>query len=204
MMTRHPIGAVLAVVLMLTGCSGSSDGAFDDAIDGSDQAGAPIGNLTNLSDFCIAMASISDDRPIAEEYARIVDLAPPEISGDFRAVIALLQAGGFDEPATTLAGAAGTTTGGTADPVTTATTTPVTTTTEPDLATTTTTSIDPDTTTAETGPGTTDFDEEGYAPETDPSLRLSSYLERECRGTSNNPGPPATQPLSPIVTTTDD
>ena len=40
------------------------------------------------------------------------------------------------------------------------------------------------------------FPEEGWGPEDDPALRVNAYVDFECRGVQNNPGPPATQPLS--------
>jgi hypothetical protein len=50
----------------------------------------------------------------------------------------------------------------------------------------------PDTTT--TG-DVVEFDEEGYLPDDEPSQRLNDYIQFACRGSTNNPGPPATEPL---------
>ncbi len=41
--------------------------------------------------------------------------------------------------------------------------------------------------------------DEGYFPDDDPALRLNAYISASCRGTSNNPGPLATQPGVTIV-----
>jgi hypothetical protein len=38
--------------------------------------------------------------------------------------------------------------------------------------------------------------DEGRSPGDTPAERLSSYVDFECRSIENNPGPPATQPLS--------
>jgi hypothetical protein len=36
--------------------------------------------------------------------------------------------------------------------------------------------------------------DEGFDPDTSPSDRINSYVALSCRGTGNNPGPPATEP----------
>jgi hypothetical protein len=38
------------------------------------------------------------------------------------------------------------------------------------------------------------FFEEGYLPDDNPAVRVNEYIDFACRGTQNNPGPPATQP----------
>ena len=44
-----------------------------------------------------------------------------------------------------------------------------------------------------------DFDAEGRLPDDTPSERLNDYVLFTCRGSGNNPGPPATEPLSDVV-----
>lgn len=54
-----------------------------------------------------------------------------------------------------------------------------------------------------TAPATSveDF-EEGYLPDDTPALRLNSYVQFTCRDSQNNPGPPETEPLAPLPSTT--
>lgn len=47
------------------------------------------------------------------------------------------------------------------------------------------------------------FFEEGYLPDDDPAARVNEYIDFACRGTQNNPGPPATQPGGPPTTNDD-
>jgi hypothetical protein len=68
---------------------------------------------------------------------------------------------------------------------------PVATTTTPGASTTATVSTDP----------SDGFAEEGYLPDEEPALRLNAYLADNCFGTQSNPGPPPTQPLSDLPTT---
>ncbi|MEZ5297784.1 MAG: hypothetical protein R2697_16345 [Ilumatobacteraceae bacterium] len=41
----------------------------------------------------------------------------------------------------------------------------------------------------------------GLAPDDDPAARVNAYIDFACRGTANNPGPPATQPGAVVTTT---
>jgi hypothetical protein len=43
------------------------------------------------------------------------------------------------------------------------------------------------------------FDAEGRLPGDTPSERVNDYVLFTCRGSGNNPGPPATEPLSDVV-----
>ena len=60
---------------------------------------------------------------------------------------------------------------------------------------------DPDAPTTSLGTPTSDpLADEGRAPGDDPAERLSAYVDFACRSIENNPGPPATQPLSEPAT----
>ncbi|MAT06020.1 MAG: hypothetical protein CL424_13360, partial [Acidimicrobiaceae bacterium] len=45
--------------------------------------------------------------------------------------------------------------------------------------------------------------EEGWLPDEEPAARVNAYIDFACRGTTNNPGPPATEPGAIVATTSD-
>ncbi len=130
-----------------------------------------------LTPFCEAMIDLSDelrsgsagdtDDLIISTYRSIQADVPLEIAADFDLVLSALEAG---LPSPT-------------DPPIEATTP------------TTTSASDP---TASGAPGEAVAGEgsvdEGFSPDSSPAERINSYVDFDCRGTENNPGPPATQP----------
>ena len=42
--------------------------------------------------------------------------------------------------------------------------------------------------------------EEGWLPDEEPAARVNAYIDFACRGTANNPGPPATEPGAVVPT----
>lgn len=151
--------AVTLAVTLAAGCTG------DDATGGTvPGTAAPPGTVevppARLSPFCQGMidlsAQLASDPPdderayIVERYRALLDVVPPEIEPELRAVLARLEDAG-SAPATT-------------NP--------------PDAAT-------------EDPPW---FDAEGRLPDDDPAGALNTYVDVVCRGSTNNPGPPATAP----------
>jgi hypothetical protein len=184
------MSVALVAAVALTGCI--SDDTTDDA-DGSAAAGddAPTFEVTvpatRLTPFCQAMNELADEllsdetvdgaALIVETYRSIIDDVPDVIASDFAAVLAALEDGAPPPTDPTIV----TTTslppapGGSAPP----TAVPVT-----DAS-------------GSTIPSEGDaFFDEGYGPGTSPAERVNEYVGFACRGTENNPGPPATQPLT--------
>jgi len=194
LITRAPRAAVLAAALMLaTACVPNSSN--------DDRAqvipGVPSGTVAirpeRLEPFCQAMIGLSEtletDPPadvnalVIEIYTDIADDVPPEISGEFTAVLALLQ--------------------GKPVPVTQPEVTELTATQQVATAETST----PGDGTGPDGsavPVDDVFFNEGYLPGDDPTERLNAYVNFVCRDSQNNPGPPATQPHDGIAPSTDD
>lgn len=190
---RHLPVSFAAVVLAsvtITGCTSfGSSSEEDDGVALAEQPSATVTiPPTRLTPFCQAMIDLADrlenDPPddieaeIIETYEGIVDEVPEAIRGDFDAVLADLRG----EPVPDTSGA------------------------DADTA------DDVPTTTFDPGPPVTDqtgatvpagdpFFDEGYDPEETPALRLNAYVDFACRDVANNPGPPATQPLSDVTTT---
>jgi hypothetical protein len=174
---------LLVAVATTAGCVSTGDDDTDPGVE--EDPGTPAVVVSappeRQTPFCEAMIDLSDEllsgevddseALIIETYRSILDVVPEQISADFTAVLSALEAG--DPPQT--------------DPPLPVATTPATTTapTEP--------------TTPATGTGTTSEPEvgvdEGFAPGTSPSERINNYVDFACRGTANNPGPPATPPL---------
>lgn len=183
-----PVALLAVLGAVLAGCTpfgGSPD--EEEAAPGDRPALTVTVPAVRLTPFCRAMIDLADrlesdppDDPeavIVDTYQEIEDEVPDAIREDFDAVLAALRG---DAPAAT----------------------------KPDDATgAATTSFDPgppatDESGATLPPGDPFFDE-GYDPDDSPALRLNAYVDFECRGVANNPGPPPTQPLSDVVVTTD-
>lgn len=190
----------LAATLALTACV--SDGSPDDA-DGAAEAtdDAPRFEVTvpadRLTPFCQAMnelteqllttesaedesssgEAVDDAALIIETYRSIVDEVPDVIASDFAAVLSALEEGAPPptDPTIVTTTSVPAAPGGSAPP----TVVPVT------------------DATGSTIPSEGDaFFDEGYGPGTSPAERVNEYVGFACRGTENNPGPPATQPLT--------
>jgi len=146
--------------------------------------GVPTGTVAipaeRLTPFCQAMIDLSErletdppsdvDAYIIEAYSDIADQVPPEIANEFDAVLARLE--GLPVPTIEPDAAGPSTTDQTA------------------------TTAGTDSTLVREGD---EFFEEGYVPGDDPAERLNAYVNFACRDIQNNPGPPATQPLSEIA-----
>lgn len=139
-----------------------------------------------LTPFCETMIELSDelrsgevddaDTLIIETYRAIQPEVPLELVRDFDLVLRALEAG--DPPPT-----------------------------DPPAESPTLTSVPALTVVEGSGPEVTIVDsvDEGFDPDTSPAERINSYVAFSCRGTGNNPGPPATQPGdTPTDDTTDD
>jgi hypothetical protein len=179
---------MILTMLVVAVAACSSDG--DDVADDASTDGPPVPSVTvppeRLTPFCAAMIELADrletDPPddartlILDTYLGIVDDVPPAIESEFRAVIAELQ--------------------GEAPPTTSTTTTSTT-------STTTTVATDAAPASAVSSslpePGVEDFDAEGRLPGDSPSERVSDFVLFTCRGSDNNPGPPATEPVDDVV-----
>lgn len=194
--SRHlpvPLAAVVLASLVAAGCTSfGSSSEEDDSVAPAEQPSATVTiPPTRLTPFCQTMIDLADqlenDPPddieaeIIETYAGILDEVPDAIRGDFDAVLADLR--GQPVPDASDADAD--------------------------------TAEDAPTTTFDPGPPVTDetgatvpsgdpFFDEGYDPDDTPALRLNAYVDFECRDVANNPGPPATQPLSDVATTIED
>lgn len=115
---------------------------------------------------------------IIETYAGILDEVPDAIREDFDAVLADLRGQPVPDASDADADTAEDAPGTTFDPGPPATDA-----------------------TGATVPSGDPFFDEGYDPDDSPALRLNAYVDFECRDVANNPGPPATQPLSDVATT---
>lgn len=173
----------IAVLFVATACtSGDSDDSTQPADDGAETAQSVAAPAARLSPFCQAMIDLSDkldndspddvEQAIVDAYEAIAPEVPDLIRDDFDAVLAELRG----EPTTV-------------PDVDTATESTTTTSSLPDIPPVT------DETGATVPVGDAFFDE-GHLPGETPSERVSAYVDFECRGNQNNPGPPATQPLS--------
>jgi hypothetical protein len=182
---------VIAAAVLAIGCTPgatSSGDEEDDPAPGEQPSVTVTIPPARLTPFCQAMIDLNDrlenDPPddveaeIIETYEDIADEVPDAIRDDFDAVLADLHGEGAA---------------------------PETSDTFPD-------DTNTPTTTIPTGPPETDaagatlpagdpFFDEGYDPDDDPASRLNAYVDFECRSVANNPGPPATQPLSEPGTT---
>lgn len=165
------------VLIGLAGCSGGGDGTDgdDDAVDIE-----PITSITvppeRLTPFCEAMIALTDrlltdppddsNRLIVETYTSLLDVVPEEIEAEFAAVLDSLRTG---RPATVP--------------------------TDPPTA-----SVPPSTAPVVTDASgsTVAADRVPVADEAfvddDPTRRVNDYVQFSCRDTTNNPGPPPTQP----------
>lgn len=184
---------VAAIAILAAACDPSGSG--DESIEVV--PGVPSGTVAvppeRLTPFCQAMIDLSErletDPPqdieafIIDEYTRISDEVPAEISVEFNAVLAQLR--GEPVPIDAIDVSTTTTSAATA---TSRTGTPTGANTEPD---------------GSSGPEGDEFFEEGYLPGDDPAERLNAYVDFACRDSQNNPGPPATQPLDEIAPTTE-
>jgi hypothetical protein len=162
--------------------------------------------------FCEAMIDLSEtllaDPPadatpvILETYLALLGEVPTEIEADFVAVIASLQelerTGGGSPPTTD------TLTTQPAESGTSSTTSSPTSTSAPITSTTSTIppAVGPDATAvASTVTITADDlipDAEGYLPSDVPADAVNSYVDFQCRSSTNNPGPPETVPVDDL------
>ena len=173
----------LGVGLLSSACTPDGSGGTGEA--GSSEAEVvPEISVTvppeRLTPFCEAMIDLSDELRsgsvgdtndlIISTYRSIQADVPLEIAADFDLVLSALEAG-LPSP------------------------------TDPPIETTTPTiasvPVDSDAT-ASSEPGAAVAAEgsvdEGFSPDSSPADRINSYVDFACRGTGNNPGPPATQP----------
>lgn len=178
------------LLLALAGCTPGATSTDDDedvVADAPPEATVTIPPV-RLTPFCQAMIDLADrledDPPddiraeIVATYESIEAEVPDAIRDDFDAVLAELRGQQVPRP--------------TDDPDDATTSAPTTSVTGPPVT---------DDTGATVPQGDPFFDE-GYGPEDEPELRLNAYVDFECRSVANNPGPPATQPLT--ETTTDE
>jgi len=184
------LSVAVAAAVALTACV--SNGPTDDA-DGSAEAeaDAPAPDVSvpaeRLTPFCTAMnaltaellsgETVDETALIVETYRSIVDDVPDAIASDFAAVLAALEDGSPPptDPTIVTTTSLPSAPGGSAPP----TAVPVT-----DAS-------------GSTIPSEGDaFFDEGYGPASSPAERVNEYVGFACRGTENNPGPPATQPLT--------
>ena len=151
-----------------------------------------------LTPFCQQMIALDEALPadpavdtgdqVLEAYRAALPDVPPEIEVEFRAVIVALETG---TPATVP--------GATEDTL------------SPDDLGGPAATLAPDDTTPPTvasGPTTRPAEEqlvaeEGRLPDEAPAARVNAYIDFACRGTANNPGPPATEPGAAPPTTGD-
>ncbi len=213
--TVHRTAAAIAVAASaLTGCS-LLDRGDDTATDTADAAVPDISVAvppSRLTPFCRALtdlaAELQNDPPddegarILEVYESVADEAPADIRADFLAVLAALQSGGTATAGTTSPPSAVTTSAGATTEVATTTETPATTDAPGESATATASGV-----TGSTGPAsstTTPLFDEGYLPDDDPAGRVNAWIQANCQGTQNNPGPAPTQPLESTSSASED
>ena len=162
--------------------------------------------------FCEIMLELDTNLPVdqtvdvtdmvLEAYREALPVAPPEIASDLEAVILGLETG-ID--AILPSASAGPDASSDEAEDTTSTVAPVgdaaPATTSPGEATFTPTpgSATPPGSTLAPPSSEEIFDEEGYVPDDDPTVRLNEYVDFACRDNINNPGPPATQPSATPV-----
>jgi len=148
-----------------------------------------------LTPFCQQMIALDEALPsdpavetseqVLEAYRAALPDVPAEIDAEFRAVIAALETG----TVATVPGA------------------PVDTVSTDDLGGPAQT-VPPDATLPPAPPsGSTTLPseeqlvaEEGWLPDDEPAARVNAYIDFACRGTANNPGPPATEPGAVVPT----
>ena len=148
-----------------------------------------------LTPFCQQMIALDESLPddpaidtrdqVLEAYQAALPDVPPEIEVEFRAVIVALETGTRatvpgEEVETTLA----------PDQIEPTDTVPLDAT------------VPPSPSGSTTLPSEEQLAaEEGWLPDDDPAARVNAYIDFACRGTANNPGPPATQPGAVVTTT---
>lgn len=183
---RRTLAVVAVAVLGLTACDAfdgdAAEGSADTADDGA-QATVSV-PAERSSPFCEGIAELNsllnstDGEPmgpiIVEAYTELLPVVPAEIADDFAAVLAALQSGT-------------TTTSTTTSTSSTSSTTSTTTATESTLS---------------GGSTSVPEFEEGLAPDDDPAARINAYVQFACTDVENNPGPPATEPNAPELSST--
>lgn len=143
--------------------------------------------------FCQRMLALDEELPddpaidtrdeILEAYREALPDVPADIAVEFRAVLESLESGVAATVPATMDDANG--------PIEPTPTLPLGATVPP----------------VPTGPTTMPSEEqlvaeEGRLPDEEPAARVNAYIDFECRGTTNNPGPPPTQP-GVVVPTSD-
>lgn len=166
----------LFTVGLLIGTLGACSDEPDDAEDRDAAAGPPLPSVTvpaaRLTPFCEAMIELADE----------LERDPPD---DTAAVILETYLGIVDDVPPAIdnefrAVIAELQSGGAASTT----------------STTTNTAADDPASSTSVPPDTENFDAEGRLPGDTPSERVNDYVLFTCRGSENNPGPPATEPLT--------
>ena len=185
---------VLLVVLTAAACTetGTSESAETTEPDVDvPQVTVPAVRLTPFCQQMIALDAALPDDPAVDTSAQVLEAyraalpdVPPEIEVEFRAVIDALETG----TVATVPGATALTVptddlGGPAQTL----------------------PLDATLPTTPSGPTTLPSEEqlvaeEGWLPDQEPAARVNAYIDFACRGTANNPGPPATEPGAVVPT----
>jgi hypothetical protein len=170
---------VMVAVSACTPTGGSSSAPSSTEAIGVREVTAPPVRLTP---FCQAMLELDEELPddptvdtteqVLTAYRAALPVVPAEIDEEFRAVIAALESG---TRATVPGGPTGSTDAAVPPPAV------------------------PPAPGSAVGPTTVPseeqlYAEEGWLPDDDPAARVNAYIDFACRGTANNPGPPATAP----------
>ena len=194
------VPVALLTVVCLAACTRTGGDDTSDADDAAVEAPDVTEPASRASPFCQRMLDLDAELPddpaidtreqVLAAYTAALPDVPPEIDAEFRVVLAALEAGPdatssntttntdvsvLDAPPTTPVGSA--TSGRTPE--------------------------------AGIGSSTTLpsaealYPEEGWLPDDDPAARVNAYIDFACRGTTNNPGPPPTEPGTPAVDSPD-
>ena len=181
----------LIAIVAVSACTSTGDGSSAPSSTESLGIREVTAPPVRLTPFCQAMLDLDEELPddpavdtteqVLTAYRAALPVVPAEIDEEFRAVIAALESG-------TRATVPGEATGA-ADTVL-----------SPPAA--------PPAASSVAGPTTLPsqeqlYAEEGWLPDDDPAARVNAYIDFACRGTANNPGPPATAPDAAPPTSVD-
>ena len=185
---------VLLTVLAAAACTETGPSETTDTTEPEIAVPAVTEPAIRLTPFCQQMIALDAALPgdpaidtseqVLEAYRAALPDVPREIEAEFRAVIAALETG----TVATVPGATDSTLspddlGGPAQTL------------APDAT------LPPPPSGATTLPSEEQLAaEEGWLPDEEPAARVNAYIDFACRGTVNNPGPPATEPGAVVPT----
>ncbi|TDT16484.1 hypothetical protein BDK89_2075 [Ilumatobacter fluminis] len=186
---------VLLTVVSTAACTETGPSETTDTTEPAIAVPAVTEPAIRLTPFCQQMIALDEALPadpsvdtseqVLEAYRAALPDVPAEIDAEFRAVIAALETGTVATvPGATIDTISPDDLGGPAE------------------------TLPPDATVPPAPPsGSTTLPsdeqlvaEEGWLPDEEPAARVNAYIDFACRGTANNPGPPATEPGAVVPT----